>query len=154
MLYLFVLILLLSLSIFYDICDGKKYAHFWYNIIFVIFVLMAGLRYRVGVDTIFATYTFFHDTPTLIHFFDDITLFQYPLWKLLNSFVFTIGGMWYWVQLIQTAFVNFLLFRYFKKHCKYIFTCLFFYYKFSKFYCSGFQNFTQKNPSKFSLFKN
>lgn len=128
MLYLFILILLLSLSIFYDICGGKKYAHFWYNIIFVIFVLMAGLRYRVGVDTTFSMYTFFHNTPSLDHFFDDITLFQYPLWKLLNSFVFTIGGMWYWVQLIQTAFVNFLLFRYFKKHCKYIFTCLFFYY--------------------------
>lgn len=128
MLYFIILVLLLFLSIYYDINGGYKYKHFWHVTVLVIFVLLAGLRYRVGVDTTHATYEFFHDTPTLTHVFDDISLFQYPLWKILNSFIFTIGGMWYWVQLIQAVFVNFLLFRYFEKHCKYIFTCLFFYY--------------------------
>jgi len=128
MIYLFIFVLLIVLSIHYDINDGKKGKRIWYNTLLILFVLLAGLRYRVGVDTTHELYAFFHDTPKLIYVFDDMFFFQYPLWKILNSFIFTIGGMWYWVQLVQAVFVNFLLFRYFEKHCKYIFTCLFLYY--------------------------
>lgn len=128
MIYIFILILLIVLSIHYDINDGIKGKCFWYYTLLILFVLLAGLRYRVGVDSTHETYFFFHETPTLTHVFDGISFSEYPLWKILNSFIFTIGGMWYWVQLIQAAFVNILLFKYFEKHSKYIFTCIFFYY--------------------------
>lgn len=128
MIYLLIALLLLFLSVRIDINGKTDNENFWYSFVLVIFILVAGMRYRVGVDTTGAIYTFYHDTPDLYHVFDNMSLMNYPLWALLKSFVFTIGGKWFWVQFIQSAFVNVLLFRYFKKHCQYIFTCLFFYY--------------------------
>lgn len=128
MIYLFIALLLLFLSIRIDINGKTEHQEFWYYFVLVVLICVAGLRYRVGVDTTGAIYAFYHDTPDLYHVFDSMSLMEYPLWTLLNSFVFTIGGKWFWVQLIQSTFVNVLIFRYFKKHCQYIFTCLFLYY--------------------------
>lgn len=128
MLYIFVALLIFILLNYYDISGRKQNKEFWYNFVLITLILMAGMRYRVGVDSIGATYTFYHETPVLSKCFNDLSITEYPLWKLLNSLIFTIGGRWYWVQFIQTAFVNILLFRYFKRHCRYIFTCVFFYY--------------------------
>ena len=128
MIYIIIALLLLILSFHYDVNGKNKNKCFWYNFVLVVLIMVAGMRYRVGIDTTRETYCFFNETPTLDVFFEDLSLFQSPLWKLLNSFVFTIGGKWFWVQFIQSAFVNILLFRYFKKHCQYIFTCLFLYY--------------------------
>lgn len=128
MIYLFIALLLLFLSIRIDINGKTEYQEFWYYFVLIFFVLIAGLRYRVGVDTTDETYLFYHDIPVISRVFDNMSLLDYPLWTLLNSFVFTIGGKWFWVQLIQSTFVNVLIFRYFKKHCEYVFTCIFFYY--------------------------
>lgn len=131
MIYLFVIILLLCLSLRYDINGKTKYRNEWYYIMFAIFVLIAGLRYRIGIDTIGYIYTYYHNTPLLSNFLDrDYTFAQYPLWKLINSFFYTIGAPFYFVQLFTAAFVNGLLFVYIRKHINYIFTCLFFYFAF------------------------
>lgn len=128
MIYFVIALLLLFLSIRIDINGKTEYQDFWYNLVLVVFILVAGLRYRVGVDTTGATYIFYHDTPDLSHVLDNLSLLEYPLWNIISSFVFTIGGKWFWMQLIQSTFVNVFIFRYFKKHCQYVFTCFFFYY--------------------------
>ena len=128
MIYLVILIFLLLLSFIYDINEKTEKKLFWYNCILVTFILLAGLRYRVGVDTTYEIYDFYHETPTLDKLFDDLSLFEYPLWIILNSIVYTLGGKFFIVQLIESAFVNILVFKYIKKHSPYLFTCVFFYY--------------------------
>ena len=129
MIYIFITILLLLLSLRYDICGKTKGRDLMYYMIMVILVMTSGLRYRLGIDTPNYINHFYHDIPTLDKLtFEDIGFVAKPLWILLNSFVITIGGRFFIVQLIQSAFVNFLLFKYIKKHTRYIFVSLFFYY--------------------------
>lgn len=93
------------------------------------FILLAGLRYRLGVDTHRYLYYFYHDYPMIEDFsYEDFQIGEDPFYVLLNSIVRSLGGRFYMVQLIQAAFVNILILNYFKKHSKYIFTCAFFYF--------------------------
>lgn len=132
MIYLLVTILLLFLSIHYDINGRTKYRDQSYIIVFVIFVLIAGLRYRLGVDTHRYLYYFYHEYPLLDEFtIEDLHIGEDPFYVLLNSIVRSFGGRFYMVQLIQAFFVNLLVLNYFKKHCEYVFTCAFFYFTMS-----------------------
>lgn len=132
MIYIAILILLLLLSFHYDINGKTKYRNKWYIIVLIIFILVAGLRYRLGVDTHRYLYHFYHDYPLIGEFTsEDLQIGEDPLYVLLNSIVRSLGGRFYMVQLIQAAFVNVLIMSYFKKHCKYIFTCAFFYFSLS-----------------------
>lgn len=128
MLYITIFAILLFLSYNYDMMDRKTNRDFWYNIMLVVFILVSGLRYRLGVDTPNYMDSFYHGAPTLGEFhFADYPLGNDPLWNLFQSTVKTFGGRFYWVQLIQSSIVNVLLFKYIKKHSRYIFTCLLFY---------------------------
>lgn len=94
----------------------------------ILFILIAGLRWRLGIDTPPYLYHFYHDYPYLSDFsFKDYYITDSPLYVLLNSVVKSFGGRFYVVQLIHSAFINFLIFNFFKKNCEYIFTCVFFY---------------------------
>ena len=124
MIYLFILILLLCLTLRYDINGKTKYRSQWYIIMLVIFILVAGLRWRLMVDTPNYIERFYHRTPLLKDYSFDIG--KAPFYTLINSIVLTLGGRFYVVQLIEASFVNILVFKYFKRHSKYIFTCLFF----------------------------
>lgn len=52
MLYIVILLLLILLSYNYDFLQKKQGKYAWYSIVLIIFVLVAGLRYRVSLDTI------------------------------------------------------------------------------------------------------
>lgn len=94
----------------------------------IVAILLAGLRWRLMWDTASYLNSFYHIYPSLKEFsLEDYPIGKDPLFVLLNSMVKTIGGRFYVVQLIHAAFVNILIFNYFKKHCHYIFTCLLFY---------------------------
>ena len=128
MIYLFVLSLLLCLSLRYDINGKRKYRNHWYFIMLVFFSLIAGLRWRVGVDTIGYLYSFHHVIPSIDKFsLKDFYVGRDPLWVLINSIVLTLGGKFYIVQIIQAVVVNTLIFVFIKRHSQYIFTCLLFY---------------------------
>lgn len=128
MIYIIVLFLLLCLSLRYDINGKTKYRDECYLIMLVVFILIAGLRWRLMVDTPNYIYKFYHWTPTLDKFsFADYPIGKDPLYVLLNSIVKTLGGRFYVVQLIEASFVNILVFNYIKRYSKYLFTCLFFY---------------------------
>ena len=122
------------LILHYDINGKIKGRYVWYYSIMILFILIAGLRYRLGTDTPNYIWHFYHDIPRLDKLTaDDVSIGNKTLWILLNSMILSLGGRFYMVQLIQTTFVNVLLFRYIKKHSNYLFTCLFFY-----FLCSYF----------------
>ena len=128
MIYLAIFLLLICLSFIYDIREKTANRDFWYNVMLVIFVLIAGLRWRLGVDTPNYLGSFYHEYPTINQFsFEDYDVASSPLYVIINSFVKSIGGRFYIVQLIHATFVNVLLFKYIKRHSSYIFTCLFFY---------------------------
>lgn len=128
MIYLFVLFLLLCLSFRYDINGKTQYRDQWYFIMLVVFILIAGLRWRLMVDTPNYIYYFYHIYPPLEDFsFEDYPIGKDPFYVLINSIVKSLGGRFYWVQLIEATVVNVLVFKYIKRHSSYLFTCLFFY---------------------------
>lgn len=128
MLFLSVFILLIWLSFYYDIYGKTKYKYFSYHAMMVVFILVAGLRWRLGIDTPPYLYDFYHEYPTLKHFsWADYSIGESPLYALLNSIVKTFVGRFYVVQIIHSAIINVLIFNYIKKHSRYIFTCLLFY---------------------------
>ena len=128
MIYIVVLVLLICLSLRYDINEKTKYRDEWYFVMLIVFILIAGLRWRLMVDTPNYIYRFYHSTPLLEDYsFADYPIGKDPLYVLINSIVKTYGGRFYVVQLIEATFVNILVFKYIKRHSNYIFTCLFFY---------------------------
>lgn len=129
MIYILIFILLIILSLHFDLRGKKRNRDVWYYGIMVVFILVAGLRYRLGTDTPNYIWHFYHDIPKLDRLtVDDISIGNKTLWILLNSLILSLGGKFYMVQLIQTTFVNVLVFRYIKKHSNHLFTCLFFYF--------------------------
>ena len=95
----------------------------------VVFILIAGLRYRIGVDTVGYLYTYYHDTPNLSYYLSrNIFSVSSFIWRLINSFFYTIGAPFYVIQILTAAFINCLFFAYIKKHSNYLFSCLFFYF--------------------------
>lgn len=131
MVYNIIFILLLYLSYSYDFHNHKNGRNEWYYSILVFFILFAGLRWRLGIDTPNYIYHFYYDIPTLGKLTeDDLNFGAKPLWIIINSTVKTLGGRYFIVQLIEAAFVNVLIFNYFKRHSRYVFTCIFFYYVF------------------------
>lgn len=129
MIYLTIIVLLLFLSINYDVNGRKKNKDFWYHFVLYIFILIAGMRYKLGLDTARYLYHFYHDVPKLWDLTsEDLSFGTDPLFKLLNSIVLSFGGRFYVVQFIQSTFVNLLVFKFIKKHTPYIFTALFFYF--------------------------
>lgn len=129
MIYLFIILLLLVLAIQYDIIGKTRYKDNWYNVMLVVFILLAGLRWRLSFDTPNYLHSFYYVYPELDDFsIDDYPVGRDPLWILINAFVKSLGGRYYIVQLIEASFVNVLVFKYFKKHSSFIFMCLFFYF--------------------------
>ena len=129
MIYLLVFFILLYLSFYYDINRNEMHKEFWTFLIFFVLVIIAGLRFRVGADTTNYLYRFYHEYPTINNFsFQDYGIGEDPGFALLNSIVKTLGGRFYVVQLIHSAFVNYVIFKYIKKYCSYFFTALLFYY--------------------------
>ena len=128
MIYLVVLFLLLLLSVRYDINGKTRAREFWYGFMLVVFILVAGLRWRIGIDTPPYLYNFYHKIPTIDEFLrNNYSIGEDPFWILLNSIVKTMGGRFYVVQLIHASIVNVAIFKFIKKYSDYWFTCLFFY---------------------------
>ncbi len=134
MIYFVVLFLLIVLSVRYDINGKTYYRDQWYTAIIIILILIAGLRFRLGEDTISYIYMFYHETPDISDIDIDTLLYSGhpPLWILFTSIFKTLGSKFFIVQLIQAAFVNILILKYFKKHSPYPFACaaLYFFWRY------------------------
>lgn len=119
---------MLILSFRYDINGKTKGRAQWYMAMLVIFILVAGLRWRIGTDTIAYLKYFYHEYPAIEDFsFEKYPVIKSPFYVLMNSLVISLGGKFFIVQLLHATFVNGLIFKYIKRHNPYLFTCLFFY---------------------------
>lgn len=118
MIYLFIFIYLLYLSIHYDILENRDYKWTNYKIAIALLILVAGLRWRVGSDTVIYAQEFVqsHD---LFHLrWDDLaSLGRMPLWVLLNAICKSIWNDFLLVQFIVAAFSISVTGYFIKKVC-------------------------------------
>ena len=133
MIYLVVILLILFLSFRYDINGKTKYRDQWYLAILVFLILIAGLRWRIGTDTARYLHAYYVGCPTLASFKMEYFMMigEDPGWMFLNAIVKSMGLPFFYVQLVHASIINILIFKFIKRHCEYIFTCVFFYFIFA-----------------------
>lgn len=131
MVYIFVILYLLFLIYNYDIHNHRKKSfHFWTLMVF--FSLMAGLSYRLGVDSI--RYE--------MHFYNSYNvggvgnLFsgelgvsgEEHLWALFNRICILLFGEFQMMKFILAVFVNGTVFWFLRKHSPALFTSILLYF--------------------------
>ena len=130
MIYLLVLILLLIPVIKYDWMAKTGGEKFWYYSCLAVLILLAGLRYRVGGDTLIYM-SMFEDYPKLdeLKYFDFAEAKYNPLWYILNAFSRSIYDSFTFFKIIHAVFVNSVFFWFFRKYCpSYYFSAIILYY--------------------------
>lgn len=137
MIYFAVFIYLFLCVIIYDVCEKKRYFLFHYIVLFLFFTLIAGLRWRLGVDTVNYMYSFTYDVVSLSELsFEYIFESKYqPFWVLLNVFCKSVGDFTL-LQMIVSSFFHLSVFSFFYRCCKKPFTALAIYFLYSYFYYS------------------
>jgi len=120
MIYLLLFLFLLIPVIRYDILAKKGGEDIWYGLSFVFLVAVAGLRYRVGGDTL-VYMAEFNMYPKLdeLRYFDFETARFNPLWYILNAFCRSVSDDFLFFQLLHALIVNYSFFRFFRKYCQY-----------------------------------
>ncbi|MBQ8336757.1 MAG: EpsG family protein [Bacteroidaceae bacterium] len=106
---------------------GEKW---WYYSILVLLILFAGLRYRVGSDTLMYM-SMFDECPKLdeLKYFDFETAKYNPFWYIINAISRSIYDDFTLFQIIHATIVNSIFFWFFRKYCpKYYFTAILLYY--------------------------
>lgn len=129
MIYIFLVVLLILLSYHYDNMQHKNGRLHWYLLCLCLFVLISGLRYRLGVDTIEyeKQYSLY---PSLINYFG----FDFENEKYGRGFIFmmafakSISSEFFILQLIHAIFVNSVLFYFFYTNTKHIFFSILLYF--------------------------
>ena len=128
MIYLLLAVFMFLLSYKYDIRCHKNDKLFFYYLLLGILVLFAGLRYRVGSDTIVYIGQFKYIPPIDKIFSIGLDQFtQRPLWIIYFSF-FKYLGSFYLLQLSNAIIINCSYFAYAKKHTTNWFTFIFLYF--------------------------
>lgn len=134
MLYIFIIILLFVLCYHYDYQGHKVHRIEWYLFIWLIFVFVAGLRYRIGVDTV--RYMMgFDELPDLMEYKDfDFESTRYGrAYLLLNAIVKTLFSNFVAIQFVLAIIVNGVIFNFIYKNTKHIFLAILFYFIFQYF---------------------
>ena len=129
MIYLAIFVYLLYLSINYDILEKRGCKETHYRIAITLLILLAGLRWRVGSDTVVYASDFYlsHD---LFHleWNDFQSLSRMPFWVLLNATCKTIWNDFLLVQ-FTVALFTISVFGYFIKNiCPTLRFCLLFFF--------------------------
>lgn len=140
--YLFLFVILLYCIYKYDIKDNTRYRYSVFWGVCLAFILMAGLRYRIGGDSIGYSITW-HQYPDFWDFdwFEDIEACKnaYPEMARyqMGWFLFAIVVLGIWknhimMQIAIAILLNWAIFRCIKKYSKYPFiTIMIFYFNFS-----------------------
>ncbi|MDO5341217.1 MAG: EpsG family protein [Bacteroidia bacterium] len=129
MVYLVALVLILIPFIRFDILKKGGKERLWYYICLSALTLIAGLRYRVGGDTLgymvhFETYP---DIAGIFRFNFEAAYYM-PLWYVYNSIFKSLGDSFYVFQIVQAFLVNAAFFRFFKRYSKHFFAVLLVYF--------------------------
>lgn len=113
--YILIFLYLLFLAYIYDVRGAHKGLSFHYKISCIILILVAGLRYRIGFDTInyMESFTSALSLRELVHgveFTGDL------LWVYMVALSKEICNDFFMVQLIQAIIVNCTVFWFVKRH--------------------------------------
>lgn len=118
MLIYIVLLIYLALQFYmYDMKGASRYRNVNYIFSCILLILVAGLRYRIGVDT--TAYMRSFDSPYYPSLEDFSFFGSYGGdigWVFINAIAKSIGGGFYTVQIIQAVIVNVVVFWFIKKH--------------------------------------
>jgi hypothetical protein len=129
MIYLIVFIYLLILSISFDFLKAKGPKSFFYYLSMIILILVAGLRWKVGGDSL-VYQDRFEKFIYPIYEFGNINFLKVG-WEVgyvfFNSLCKTIVPEFWFFQLVHATFVQIILFQFFKRYTQYYFTAILFY---------------------------
>ena len=91
-------------------------------------ILVAGLRYEVGGDTLLYM-EYFKEDPSLseLAHFDFLTARFNPLWYVFQAICKGIINKFWFFQLVHATVFNMILFRFFRRHCNRFMTAAFLY---------------------------
>lgn len=134
MIYLFVIILLILLSFHYDYQQHNKYRLHWYICVAVIFVLLAALRYRLGIDSTRYAYQY-----PLLPSLSELGSFDYDSvrygrgYLFFNAIVRSCSDNFVAMQFVHAIFINSIIFAFFYKNTRHIFFAALLYFILSYF---------------------
>ena len=115
--YILLLVYLLALYYIYDVRGVTKYRFGYYVFTCIILILVAGLRYRVGLDTNAYMRSFNQPYyPTLDQFSWFANYGSDIGWVFINSIAKSVGCGFYTVQIIQALIVNVAVFWFIRRH--------------------------------------
>ena len=126
MIYFVVFILLLIPVVKYDWMVKSGGEKGWYYFNLVVLILFAGLRYRVGSDTLMYM-SMFYEWPKLdeLKYFDFTTATYNPLWYIFAAIARSIYDDFITLQIMHAIIVNWTFFWFFRKYCqKYYFSAI------------------------------
>lgn len=135
MVYAFVILLLVFCWYRFDVQHDVSNRRFFYWLEFVVLVLVAGLRYRVGGDTL----SYMDKYLSLNAEYEFLNYsFQYSsnglLWYALMAICQKLSSSFILVQLVIAFFINYAFFKFADKHCSSPFLAVLLYSVFFFFY--------------------
>lgn len=129
MIYLLLVIGLFVLTYFYDYKGKEQGRVLWFCIALLAFIMIAGLRYRLGTDSI-RYERYFERCPDLMNLSPNNfanTRFS-PLYILLESIIKTFTDQFIVFQVVHATIVNFVLFFFIYKNTSKIFFAITLYF--------------------------
>lgn len=129
--YIIILVFLIIASYIYDIKRYLKLKAIVYKFSLLILILLSGLRYRIGIDTL-RYESYFENYPTISDFITNNTIhydiFNQPLWFIINVLCKSIYNDFLIVQVVHAIIVNVLIFKFIEKTCSKQFMAVILYY--------------------------
>lgn len=114
------IIIILSIGVFKYDTGRNKFSNYYYNFTLLVFVLIAGLSYRLGVDVVRYELMFENNYSSLLQFGSLFSTYgmesSEPLWVILNWFVYHTTGEFWVLKLIIAFWVNAVVFWFFKRN--------------------------------------
>lgn len=135
MIYFIVTFILIFFSYHFDYRNQKKGKQAAYYIVILMFILVAGLRYRIGVDSIRYEAQYL-SLPTFIELlsFDFSSVRAEPGYVILNSIARSFSDSFVAMQFLHATFVNIAILHFFKTHTTKIFSASLLYFIFPFMY--------------------
>lgn len=130
MIYLLVFILLLIPVVKYDWMAKTGGEKFWYYMSLVVLILLVGLRYRVGGDTLMYM-AMYDEWPSIseLKYFDFEEAEYRPLWYILVAVCKSISNDFVVFQILHAIITIPVFFYCFRKYCpRYYFTAILLFY--------------------------
>jgi hypothetical protein len=134
MIYIIIFLFLFLSAIHYDV-NGYKVNNYLVFIWWLIFVLLAGLRYRVGCDT-FSYMLSYKTIPTIenLTYKQLVSNVYQPFWVILSSLCKSVSKDFTFFQLVHAVIANSIIFYFIRKNSIYFFTGILFYFIFYYLY--------------------